>query len=146
MPESRSRKSAADKSSILLTGRRCGKRIYVLVNSLLIALTAETMKGLIRLAVARGAQTSGLTTVPCNHIYRLRKAIDGVLSDGVGAALIVNGSGEEYRLAAKCELVVSPCFYELVNRKLLTPEQAERIRSNCRKCTKAELKFVQECD
>ncbi len=60
-----------------------------------------------------------------------------------GMEWIEIGSAEEYRLKipkakAGQQVGITPCFFELVERRFISAEDAEALREGCRSCTLAE--------
>ena len=146
----RSRKRTHSARCVLaLTGRRHGDRFRIYVDGTPADLTAEPFRALINLVLARTNGGSGFSVISKNAIYRLRKAIDAIREKGAGAALI--GSGEEYRLAIPAKdlqsrVALTPCFFELIGRKMLTQEEADQMRRVCRLCDPAETEKLLDGD
>ena len=128
--------AAVMETLLVLTGERQQGRYGVQVQGGVVPLTYGNLTALLDLLVARGSSEAGFWPVDRLVIARLRTAIDAGAGPGVGATLIETGCGEEYRLAIPAEqlatrVLISPGFWEMAQRGVLTQERCELLRKIC---------------
>ena len=136
LPSQNGRSDADPAIPLLIWGRRLDRRYLCYVRGQPVALTGQSFRALIDLALARATTCSGIANIPRDTIYRLRKELDRVLGPGSDEELIKSAGGEEYRLGipdkqVKVQVALSPCFFELVAAKMLNEKEAKIIRKVC---------------
>jgi hypothetical protein len=127
-------------SEIAFTGIRAQNHYSVGVGGKSIALTYGSLKALMELVLARSSPGSGFARFDKMTIARLRAVLVCALGDGAGKVLIETGSGEEYRLAIprkqlRARVLVSDCFFELIEINVVRKDEADALRRVCGKLT-----------
>jgi len=118
---------------LVLTGKRHRARIEARLHGQAVRLSCSSFQLLLDLVLALANTETGYVNIHPTSICRLRKAIDAILGEGSAARWIETGMSQEYRLTIPREemavqIALTPCFFELVDLKVVTEEQAEELR------------------
>jgi hypothetical protein len=122
---------------ITFTGERHEAHFRVRLERNTAELTANSLKGLVCLVLARASPGSGFIRLDPVTINRLRHSLDEARGAGTGQALIETGYGEDYRLRIPVEdlstlVAIEPAFFELEGLGVISSEQVEGLRRACR--------------
>jgi hypothetical protein len=123
----RPRKTPRHGVILVFTGDRRKNRFRVDVAGKPVLLQGACFRALVKLVVSGIDPGTGLAGVRKQTIRSLRCAL------GAERWLIATGGRQEYRLAIPRDeilmlLGVTPCFFELVSRRVVTAEAAEILR------------------
>lgn len=133
------RKKEKDAGSVVLTGRRRNDHVRIDLAGKPVWLACASFIALVDLVHARLTLDSGCTRLSRSVAHRLRKEL------GVAAKSLIDtaGSGEYCLTIPKAKLRrrvgITPCFYELVPRAIVSQEQANALQKGCRPCKLREI-------
>ena len=101
-------------------------RVEVRCNGAPVPMRCSSLQLLIELVLGLANHDSGYVAAEAIAVHRLREDLDGL-------DLIETGMSSQYRLRIpRAELAnrvkLTPCFFELVDLKVVTPDQAEELR------------------
>ena len=120
--------------SLVLTGIRHRNRVEIRIGAIAVPLTCSSYEILRDLVLPLVDSETGCAEIHPVAIRRLRCAIDETVGDGTALTLIETGMNGPYRLEiVRAELservALTLCFFELVDLKIVTEEQADALRA-----------------
>jgi hypothetical protein len=119
-----------------MTGTRAHKALLFYFHDHPLLLSANLADIVVSMIVAKLDHDEGFTTATALEIFRLRKRLDAI-RPGSGMELIEVGIGDEYRLTIPREeiadrVLVTNCFFQLVDRKVISQAHADMLRQHLR--------------